>query len=173
MVRRPTGFGRSGTTILRSRMPSACCLHAGAGVQHAGAVCRQFCTNRNATASSGRVWFCTCSCFLSLVAFSSCHWSLWCHLTCPTQLPLVVFVVLLEVFSAKVVVWFERRGADWDSAVLDPATLSHVPQGLPTPGPDRFNATTAHDPHISDTFGPPVDRLYRPQDAWFDPGRPP
>ena len=81
-----------------------------------------------------------------------------------------MFVVLLEVFSAKGVVWFERRGADWDSAVLDPATLSHVPQGLPTPGPDRFNATTAHDPHISDTFGPPVDRLYRPQDAWFDPG---
>jgi len=45
--------------------------------------------------------------------------------------------------------------------------------GTVSPGPDRFDATTAHDPHISRTFRPPFDRLYRPQDAWFDLGRAP
>lgn len=136
------------------RTLSAGGLDAGAGVQHPGAVCRRFCTNRNAINSFGRVWFWTCAYLLSLVPCLCCLWSV---ATLPCSRPhcpccLKSFrrrpCALLRVDSLPQVFWFGRRGADWDCAVLDPAALSHGPQGLPTPGPDRFNATTARDSHI-------------------------
>ena len=76
---------------------------------------------------------------LSLVGGLCCHGSVGTPDLVPIPLPLV-FVVLLEVFSAKArcalcvsihcrgVVWFGRRGANWDSYVLDPPPSVMVPR---------------------------------------------